>query len=178
MWEICGIADVCSVIISLNVEYKGKQLEVGKTYYWRVRYWDYLNRTSQYSEPQSFVYGDKSVADVQTSAMPDTDLLMIWGISNIINGVQAVKIAPEMGNLKKSSVVYPTLMGDVKAEYKMAGNRRNYTITIPANMGAEFVIPEGVKGIVLLNGKPQSLNYGKLQLSAGKNLIQIQNNTF
>ena len=163
---------------SLNVEYKGKQLEVGKTYYWRVRYWDYLNRTSQYSEPQSFVYGDKSVADVQTSAMPDTDLLMIWGISNIINGVQAVKIAPEMGNLKKSSVVYPTLMGDVKAEYKMAGNRRNYTITIPANMGAEFVIPEGVKGIVLLNGKPQSLNYGKLQLSAGKNLIQIQNNTF
>ncbi len=45
-------------------------------------------------------------------------------------------------------------------------------------MGAEFVIPQGVKGIVLLNGKPQSLNYGRLQLNAGKNLIQIQNNTF
>ena len=110
--------------------------------------------------------------------MPDTDLLMIWGISNIIDGGQAVKIAPEMGNMKKSSVVYPTLMGDVKADYMMVGNRRNYTITVPANMGAEFVLPEGVKGIVLLNGKPQSLNYGKLQLSAGKNLIQIQNNTF
>lgn len=163
---------------SLNVEYKGKQLEVGKTYYWRIRYWDYLNRTSQYSEPQSFVYGDKSVSDAQTSAMPDTDLLMIWGISNIIDGGQAVKIAPEMGNMKKSSVVYPTLMGDVKADYMMVGNRRNYTITVPANMGAEFVLPEGVKGIVLLNGKPQSLNHGKLQLSAGKNLIQIQNNTF
>lgn len=163
---------------SLNVKYKGKQLEKGKTYYWSVRYWDYLNRTSQYSEPQSFVYGDKSVSDVQTSAMPDTDLLMVWGISNIIDGGQAVKIAPEMGDMKKSSVVYPTLMGDVKADYMMVGNRRNYTITVPANMGAEFVLPEGVKGIVLLNGKPQSLNYGKLQLSAGKNLIQIQNNTF
>lgn len=163
---------------SLNVEYKGKLLETGKTYYWRVRYWDYLNRTSQYSEPQSFVYGDKSVANVQTSAMPDTDLLMTWGISNIIDGCQAVRIAPEMGDMKKSSVVYPTLMGDVKAEYEMAGNRRYYTITVPANMGAEFVIPEGVKGIVLLNGKPQSLNYGRLQLNAGKNLIQIQNNTF
>lgn len=163
---------------SLNVEYKGKQLEAGKTYYWSVRYWDYLNRTSQYSEPQSFVYGDKSVSDVQTSAMPDADLLMIWGISNIIDGGQAVKIAPEMGDVKKSSVVYPTLMGDVKADYMMVGNRRNYTITVPANMGAEFVLPEGVKGIVLLNGKPQSLNYGTLQLSAGKNLIQIQNNTF
>lgn len=163
---------------SLNVEYKGKQLEAGKTYYWSVRYWDYLNRTSQYSEPQSFVYGDKSVSDAQTSAMPDTDLLMIWGISNIIDGGQAVKIAPKMGDVKKSSVVYPTLMGDVKAEYEIAGNRRIYTIIVPANMGAEFVIPDGVKGIVLLNGKPQSLNYGKLQLSAGKNLIQIQNNTF
>lgn len=163
---------------SLNVEYKGKQLETGKTYYWRVRYWDYLNRTSQYSEPQSFVYGYKSVANVQASAMPDTDLLMTWGISNIIDGGQAVRIAPEMGNMKKSSVIYPTLMGDVKAEYEMAGNRRYYTITVPANMGAEFVIPEGVKGIVLLNGKPQSLNYGGLQLNAGKNLIQIQNNTF
>ena len=42
-------------------KYKGKALEKGKTYYWRVRYWDYLNRTSQYSESQSFVYGDKSV---------------------------------------------------------------------------------------------------------------------
>ena len=163
---------------SLNVEYKGKALEKGKTYYWRVRYWDYLNRTSQYSEPQSFVYGDKSVSDVQTSAMPNTDLLMIWGISNIIDGGQTIKIAPQMGDVKKSFVVYPTLMGDIKADYMMVGNRRNYTITVPANMGAEFVIPQGVKGIVLLNGKPQSLNYGKLQLSAGKNLIQIQNNTF
>lgn len=163
---------------SLNVEYKGKALEKGKTYYWRVRYWDYLNRTSQYSESQSFVYGDKSVSDVQTSAMPNTDILMIWGISNIIDGGQTIIIAPQMGDVKKSFVVYPTLMGDIKADYMMVGNRRNYTITVPANMGAEFVIPQGVKGIVLLNGKPQSLNYGKLQLSAGKNLIQIQNNTF
>lgn len=163
---------------SLNVEYKGKALEKGKTYYWRVRYWDYLNRTSQYSESQSFVYGGKSVSDVQTSAMPNTDILMIWGISNIIDGGQTIKIAPQMGDVKKSFVVYPTLMGDIKADYMMVGNRRNYTITVPANMGAEFVIPQGVKGIVLLNGKPQSLNYGKLQLSAGKNLIQIQNNTF
>lgn len=163
---------------SLNVEYKGKQLEAGKTYYWRVRFWDYLNRTSQYSESQSFVYGDKSVVSIQNSAMPDTDLLMAWGITNVIDGGQAVKIAPKMGDMKKSSVVYPSLMGNVKAEYKMAGNRRIYTITVPANMGAEFVIPEGVKGIVILNGKPQSLNYGTLQLSAGTNIIQIQNNTF
>lgn len=163
---------------SLNVEYKGKQLETGKTYYWRVRYWDYLNRTSQYSDSQSFVYGDKSVNTDRLTQMPDTDILMMWGISNIVDGVQTVTIAPKMGDVKKSSVVYPTLMGDIKADYMMAGNRRNYTVIVPANMGAEFVIPQDVKGIVLLNGKPQSLNYGRLQLNAGKNLIQIQNNTF
>ena len=163
---------------SLNVEYKGKLLEAGKTYYWRVRFWDYLNRTSQYSESQSFVYGEESVTSIQNSAMPDTDLLMAWGITNVIDGGQAVKIVPKMGDMKKSSMIYPTLMGNIKAEYKMAGNRRNYTITVPANMAAEFVVPEGVKGIVILNGKPQSLNYGTLQLSAGKNIIQIQNNTF
>lgn len=163
---------------SLNVEYKGKTLEKGKTYYWSVRYWDYLNRTSQYSEPQSFVYGENAEVVAQTSQMPDTDVLMMWGISNIINDGQALSIAPDMGDVKKSSIVYPTLLGDVKADYRMAGNRRYYTVTVPANMAAEFVIPVGVKGIVLLNGKPQSLNYGKLQLNAGENLIQIQNNTF
>ena len=163
---------------SLNVEYKGKALEKGKTYYWSVRYWDYLNRTSQYSEPQSFVYGENAEVEAQTSQMPDTDVLMMWGISNIINDGQALSIAPDMGDVKKSSIVYPTLLGDVKADYRIAGNRRYYTVTVPANMAAEFVIPVGVKGIVLLNGKPQSLNYGKLQLNAGENLIQIQNNTF
>ncbi|WP_287679312.1 sulfatase-like hydrolase/transferase [Bacteroides sp.] len=163
---------------SLNVEYKGKALEKGKTYYWSVRYWDYLNRTSQYSEPQSFVYGENAEVVAQTSQMPDTDVLMMWGISNIINDGQALSIAPDMGDVEKSSIVYPTLLGDVKADYRMAGNRRYYTVTVPANMAAEFVIPVGVKGIVLLNGKPQSLNYGKLQLNAGENLIQIQNNTF
>lgn len=163
---------------SLNVEYKGKKLEKGKTYYWSVRYWDYLNRTSQYSEPQSFVYGDKSSVVAISAKMPDADLLLMWGISNNINNGQEVLISPKMTEVKKSFIEYPTLMGNIKADYKMQGNKRNFTITVPANMGVEFVLPDDVKGIVLLNGIPQSLNYGRLQLVAGKNLIQIQNNTF
>ncbi len=69
---------------SFNVEYKGKQLEIGKTYYWRVRYWDYLNRTSQYSKPQGFIYGENSTTPEKVSYMPDTDMLLMWGVSNII----------------------------------------------------------------------------------------------
>jgi len=39
---------------STNVEYQGKPLEIGKTYYWKVRIWDEDNRLVDYSEPQQF----------------------------------------------------------------------------------------------------------------------------
>lgn len=42
---------------SVNVEYKGTPLKVGKTYYWKVRIWDEENRMSDYSEPQKFITG-------------------------------------------------------------------------------------------------------------------------
>lgn len=163
---------------SINVEYKGKELEKGKTYYWRVRFWDYLNRTSQYSEPHSFVYGVSSNKNDYLLDYPDKDLLLKWGISDINSKGQSIIITPDMSEVKESHIVYPTMMGDLKAEYKVAGNRKNYMITVPSNLGVEFVIPEEMRGILLLNGKSQTLNYGRLQLSAGKNFIQIQNNTF
>lgn len=163
---------------SLNVPYAGKKLEKGKTYYWRVRYWDYLNRTSQYSEPQEFVYGKNAGISNQYTSNLDINSLLLWGISTTSVNTTAVKIAPKMEKVKKSSVVYPTLQGNIKAEYTKRGGRSNYTIIVPANIAAEFVIPEDLKGIVMLNGKVQTLNYKSLQLNAGKNIIQIQNNTF
>ncbi|MDP2527071.1 alpha-L-rhamnosidase-related protein [Maribacter dokdonensis] len=42
---------------STNVEYKGKPLEIGKTYYWKVRIWDEDNRLVDYSETQKFTTG-------------------------------------------------------------------------------------------------------------------------
>ncbi|WP_418262564.1 sulfatase [Flavobacterium faecale] len=38
-----------------NITYKGKALESGKTYFWKVRIWDQINRTDDYSNWQSFV---------------------------------------------------------------------------------------------------------------------------
>ena len=44
--------------VSTNVEYAGKNpLEVGKTYYWKVRIWDEENRLVDYSEAQKFTTG-------------------------------------------------------------------------------------------------------------------------
>ena len=42
---------------STDVAYEGKTLEVGKTYYWKVRIWDEENRLVDYSEPQKFTTG-------------------------------------------------------------------------------------------------------------------------
>ncbi|PQJ72652.1 acetylglucosamine-6-sulfatase [Polaribacter butkevichii] len=42
---------------SSNVEFKGNPLEVGKTYFWKVRIWDEDNRLVDYSEAQKFTTG-------------------------------------------------------------------------------------------------------------------------
>lgn len=43
--------------LSTNVEYKGKELEIGKTYFWKVRIWDEENRLVDYSKVQKFTTG-------------------------------------------------------------------------------------------------------------------------
>lgn len=42
---------------STNVEYQGKTLEMGKSYFWKVRIWDEENRLVDYSDPQKFTMG-------------------------------------------------------------------------------------------------------------------------
>jgi len=42
---------------STDVEYNGTALEIGKTYYWKVRIWEQENRLVDYSEPQKFTTG-------------------------------------------------------------------------------------------------------------------------
>ncbi|PQV50631.1 arylsulfatase A-like enzyme [Jejuia pallidilutea] len=51
---------------STNVEYNGKVLEVGKTYYWKVRIWDENNRLVDYSEVQKFTTGQSDSYMVST----------------------------------------------------------------------------------------------------------------
>lgn len=42
---------------STDVEYGGKKLQAGNTYFWKVRIWDEENRLVDYSEPQQFTVG-------------------------------------------------------------------------------------------------------------------------
>ncbi len=48
---------------SVHVAYAGKALESGKTYYWKVRYWDKQNRASAYSNPARFEMGLLKASD-------------------------------------------------------------------------------------------------------------------
>ena len=42
---------------STDVEFGGQELEIGKTYFWKVRIWDEANRLVDYSQPQKFTTG-------------------------------------------------------------------------------------------------------------------------
>ncbi|MBT29362.1 MAG: acetylglucosamine-6-sulfatase [Thalassobius sp.] len=42
---------------TVGIEHDGEKLEAGKQYFWKVRIWDNQNRTSAYSESQSFTMG-------------------------------------------------------------------------------------------------------------------------
>jgi len=51
---------------STNVEYNGKPLEIGKTYYWKVRIWDEENRLVDYSKAQKFTTGQSDSYIIST----------------------------------------------------------------------------------------------------------------
>ena len=53
VWDSGRVASIKST----DVEYEGKALEIGKTYYWKVRIWDEANRLVDYSEAQQFTTG-------------------------------------------------------------------------------------------------------------------------
>ena len=62
LWDSKRVASNAST----DVEYTGEPLEVGKTYYWKVRIWDEDNRLVDYSEPQTFKTGKSDSYIVST----------------------------------------------------------------------------------------------------------------
>jgi len=58
---------------SINIEYKGVPLVIGKTYFWKVKAWDESNLESLYSEIQSFRIGEpKEMITTSNSFQVDT----------------------------------------------------------------------------------------------------------
>jgi hypothetical protein len=99
----------------------------------------------------------------------------LWGIRALRPGFGLVSIKPQMGSLKQSSIVLPTVKGQIKAEYKTMGPRQSkFTIELPANMAGEFRMDFDKDAKVSLNGENVILSLGSIRLSPGLNIIVLQ----
>jgi hypothetical protein len=88
-------------------------------------------------------------------------------------------IKPQLASLKNSSIVVPTIRGQIKADYQKASNRlSNYTIEIPANMAAEFVMDFPETAVVTVNGETVNLSFGSVRIEPGINKMEIRINSF
>lgn len=96
----------------------------------------------------------------------------LWGIQPKTPGYSIATIKPQMGSLKTSSVVVPTLRGQITASFILTENgTEEYTINIPANMQAEFEILS--KQQIKLNGENQTVKNDVVNLMSGSNIIEI-----
>ena len=103
----------------------------------------------------------------------------MWGIQPKVAGFDVVSIQPQMGNLKNSSIVVPTIKGQIKAEFARKGARlTEYTIELPANMVGEFSVNLSSEDVVTLNGETVNASFGTVRLNPGKNDILVQVNSF
>jgi alpha-L-rhamnosidase len=76
----------------------------------------------------------------------------LWGIAPAEPGFAKAIIKPQTGTLKYSKVMVPTIRGSIIAEFRVKGNSKEYSITIPANMKCDFISPGTGKVISLVPG--------------------------
>lgn len=99
----------------------------------------------------------------------------MWGIQPVTPGFGRVKIEPQMGDLEKSTLTYPTVRGPIKAAYqKVNPQQTDYTFELPANMIAEFVMNLAPEEQLSLNGQPVSTVFESVRLLPGKHTISIK----
>lgn len=96
----------------------------------------------------------------------------LWGINPKVPGYDIATIKPQLGSLKETSIIVPTIKGQIKADYILLDNTRKYTIEIPGNMKAEFDVGQYPNAKIMLNGI--KTDNGILHLQPGKNTILIR----
>jgi arylsulfatase A-like enzyme len=103
----------------------------------------------------------------------------LWGIQPKTPGFGVVTIHPQMGSLKNSTIVVPTIKGQIKGEYKRVNARlTQYSIEIPANMVGEFNAGFSAEDVVTVNGETVNLSFGSIRLHPGVNEIEVKVNSF
>jgi alpha-L-rhamnosidase len=102
-----------------------------------------------------------------------------WGITPALPGFERVNIKPQLSRLRNTSVVVPTIRGQIKASYEFVTNRlQKYSIELPANMAGEFFMNFSSNDQVTVNGEKVNLAFGSIRLEPGVSNIEIQFNSF
>jgi hypothetical protein len=99
--------------------------------------------------------GDSRSDSHAWSAHPTYDLLtIVGGIHPGTPGFGTVRIAPELGDLKKLTIRYPHPRGEIVAHYEIVGSA----------LHAEITLPTGLTGTFEWRGKSHPLHGGKTNL--------------
>lgn len=103
----------------------------------------------------------------------------MWGIQPKTPGGSIIKIKPQLGTLTHCELTTPMMRGNIIASYKKESRLRQvFNIELPANVSAELELIASPEDEVILNGKKANMSFGNLRLSPGKNVIELNVNTF
>lgn len=103
----------------------------------------------------------------------------LWGIQPKTPGFGVAEIRPAVGKLRKTSIKVPTLRGPIKGSYeRVSGRKQVYTIELPANMVAEFSLDLNDNQALTVNGEKAVTAFGSVRLFPGKNVIEVNINSF
>ena len=103
----------------------------------------------------------------------------LWGIQPQEAGFKVAQIRPQLAGLNESNIEVPTILGSIKADYKKVNSRlKTYTISIPANMVADFVLEDMNEMVVTHNGQKVSTAFKSVRLTPGEHKIKLTVNSF
>jgi alpha-L-rhamnosidase len=103
----------------------------------------------------------------------------MWGIQPKIPGYGIATIKPQLANLESTSIVVPTIRGQIRGEYKKISNRvQRFVIELPANMVGEFDTSAFTDLIIIVNGESKNPAFGSIRLEPGVNEIELRINSF
>ena len=103
----------------------------------------------------------------------------LWGIQPTQPGFEKVRIQPQLGDLKESTIMMPTIKGPIQCTYTEVSPRLNqYTVHLPVNVAGELILPFSSDRVVTLNGQNVNPAFETIRLRPGMNQIESVINSF
>lgn len=97
----------------------------------------------------------------------------MWGIKPKTPGFKTAEIKPQLGDLSFSKIKVPTKNGIIYADYKKRNGLDIYTVEIPEQMNAEFIVPKNATKIIH-NRKQIKKNEHSILLDNGVHSIEFE----